>query len=379
MAVQESESIMDLLGINPEEIEKGSVRESVEKVTQRGSGENLSEAKPARLTYEDFDFDKLLVYAGIDCIATSGLLEKEFGPASITTPVTFKTPEGRVSSGHAPAVIDSFLELEIPCQEFLIDLEINGMRYSVPRNEWISKKMLKEVAELEDKIFSGIGKRIDLNSGPVVAGFLYSERGFEPPYKTKAGEPATDGAAMMTLAGLNPLGNKYITADPSLQYLADMAKRRDIFSVHNTFVKTYVKDFVKRDGRIHPSYNQFGTSSFRITGSDPNLTQLPRAKHGYNVRVCYIVEEGKVFISFDFSSAEVKVLANICKEPAMLKAIAEGLDFHTFSASAMYKIPYEELAAVLGDENHQKYREYKGYRQISKVLTFSIDYGTYLW
>lgn len=327
------------------------------------------------LSYEDFDYGKLNIYAGIDCIATLELLSKTMEVAGSEEPVI--TMKGLTQTkSSAPAVIQSFHEIEIPAHEFLIDLEINGMKYSAERNQVFSNKMIEEVGQLEDKIFTGIGQKLDLNSGPAIAQFLYEQKGFEPPFTTKGGEPATDGMALMTLAGLDPFGNKYVTKDPTLQYLADMAKRRDISSVHSTFIKTYVKDFVKRDGRIHPSYNQFGTSSFRISGSDPNLTQLPRPKHGYNVRCCYTVEPGNVFISFDFSSAEVKVLANIAKEKAMLKAIADGLDFHSFSASAMRGIPYDEFVGIVSDQTHALYKEYKGYRQLAKTLTFSILYGS---
>jgi DNA polymerase-1 len=334
------------------------------------------EAPEVKVSYEDFDYDTLNLYAGIDCIATTELLRRQFPRIIEEEPIKDLTLEGKEFDSKAPAIIRSFTQLEIPAQEFLIDLEINGLQYSTPRNAWIGNKMMAQVSELDEKIFSVIGKKIDLNSGKKIAEFLYGERGFKPPGLTKSGEPATDGAAIMTLAGLNPVGGKYIADDPSLQWLADMAVRRDIASSHNTFIKTYVRDFVKADGRVHPSYNQYGTSSFRITGSDPNLTQLPRYKHGFNLRTCYTVEEGKVFISFDFSSAEVKVLANISKEPAMLKAIADGLDFHSFSASAMKKIPYDEIMGVLADKDHPKFKEYKNLRQLSKVLTFSILYGS---
>jgi len=332
--------------------------------------------KAVRVTYEDFDFDKLNAYAGLDCIATSAILDRAMPKLVANDEVIVNNVGERPRTETVPTILSSFHSIEVPSQEFIIDLEINGLGYSPQRNKVLNDRMDQQVAELDELIFSQIGKKVDLNSGPAVAEFLYNQRGFIPPNFTKAGEPATDGMALMVLAGLDPLGNKYVTKNPDLQYLAHMAKRRDIFSACNTFVRTYVKDFVKRDGRIHPSYNQFGTSSFRITGSDPNLTQLPRAKHGYNIRTCYTVREGYVFISFDFSSAEVKVLANISKEPAMLRAIADGLDFHTFSASEMRGIPYAEIAAVLKDDSHPLFKEYKGLRQLSKVLTFSILYGS---
>jgi len=336
--------------------------------------------KPARLTYEDFNFDKLNVYAGLDCIATSGLLSRLF-PTLCQEETLHYQDDGVKKSCVAPAIIESVNLIEMPSFEFILDLEINGIGYSERHNKWYNDRMGAEVAEFDEKIFSAIGKKINLDSGPIVAEFLYNEKGFEPPFLTKGGEPATDGVAMMTLAGLDPMKGKYVAPDPAKQFLADMAKRRDINSTRNTFIKTYYKDWVKRDGRIHASYNLHGTSSFRITGSDPNLTQLPRPKHGYNVRDCfredYTVSDdgvisGYVFLTFDFSSAEVKILANMAKEPAMLRAIQDGLDFHTFSASSMFGIPYDVMRAVLDNEDHHLHKDYKSRRQLSKILTFSI-------
>lgn len=346
---------------------KGGVEESLQEAI---------EPEEVVVSYEDFDFDKLNVYAGIDCIATLELLKKQMPQVHDEEPIIDLDSKGRKVKTTAPAIIESFLGLTIPAQEFLLDLEINGMKYSIPRNQWLNDKMSIHIAELDEKIFSAIGKKIDMNSGARVSEFLYGEKGFKPPTFTKGGDPSSDGATLMTLAGLDPVGGKYVTKDPSMQWLADMAVRRDVSSVQNTFVKTYVRDFVKRDGRVHGSFNLFGTSSFRITGSDPNFTQLPRVKHGYNVRVTYTVETGYVFVTFDFSSAEMKVLANLSGDPAMLKAIADGLDFHSFTASAMAKIPYKDFMAVLSDPTHKDFKDYKLKRQWAKIVGFSIIFGS---
>ncbi|MNK09930.1 DNA polymerase I, thermostable [compost metagenome] len=335
------------------------------------------EEKPIYRTYEDFPYEKLVQYAGLDCIATSGVLSTLF-PALVEEPtLTIADPKtGVPKKVKGKAIIESVENTEMLCHEFIISLEINGMRYDVDKNRAISRRMVAEIDEFEDKIFSAIGKRINLDSGVEVANFLYNECGFVAPFQTKSGEPAVDGDALLTLAGLDPKANLYVASNADLQFLADMAKRKDINSVHNTFIKTYVEDFVKRDGRIHPSYNLHGTSSFRITGDNPNLTQLPRPKHGYNVRECYTVDSGNVFIAFDFSSAEVKILGAICRDKNMLKAIAEGLDFHSFSASAMMGVPYDEYVHILEDKSHALQKEYKRMRQVAKTLTFSILYGS---
>jgi DNA polymerase-1 len=323
-------------------------------------------------TYEDFLFEDLVKYAGLDCIATSELLARLYPEVSKTLPL--RTPDGKVT--YAPAILDVTQKYEMPAFDFLLDMEITGIKYDCDANREISAKMVEEISQLEDLIFEQIGTRINLDSGVEVAKLLYGTMGFEPPFKTKSGEAATDGTALLTLAGLDPLAQKYVASDPDKQFLARMAKRRDINSVHNTFIKTYIEDFVKRDGRVHPSYNMIGTSGFRISGDNPNLLQLPRPKHSYNVRTCFTVEEGYVFITLDFSSAEVKALANLSKDPNMLSAIERGLDFHSFSASLMLGIPYEEYIGILNDKGHPRYKELKLYRQIAKILTFSLLYGS---
>ena len=133
----------------------------------------------------------------------------------------------------------------------------------------------------------------------------------------KTGEPSLDGEALLKLS----------KAYPDLTWLSLIAKRNDIASLYRTFVANYVKDYVKSDGRIHPSFNLNGTGSFRISGEDPNLTQLPNIKHGYNIRELFTVPKGCIFLAADYSSAEVKVLGMICKDEKLLQAIKDGKDF----------------------------------------------------
>lgn len=331
-------------------------------------------------TYEDFSPEELYLYAGLDCIATSTLLERMF-PFLAEEPVYFVPDQnGKPVPTHAISVLQTNEEITKLAFEYILDMEINGLKYNVEKNREISQRMVAEIKALEEEIYKhpAITRDINFDSGKEMVELLYGTLGFEPPSYTASGEPSTDGEALLTLAGLNPLNppKDYKTPDPELQFLAYLAKRKDLNSTHNTFIKTYVEDFVKRDGRIHPSYNLHGTSGFRISGDSPNLTQLPRPKHGYNIRECYGVDKGNVFIAFDFSSAEVKIVAALCKDPAMLKAVEEGRDFHSSSASLMIGVPYDEVVRVVGDKNDPKHKEYKHWRQVAKVLTFSLIYGS---
>lgn len=370
-----------------EKLEKKGVVEKVKK-KRVAKVKEPKPPKPIFKTYEDFDYKDLLTYAGLDCIVTSSLMKTLF-PALLEK-TKYEIP-GKVEEGpddakritpkiskdiiEAPTVLTSIVKYEMKAHEYILDLEINGMKYYTDLNADLDKRMTEEIATLEEKILPVTG-RINFNSGNDLRKLLYGKLGFTPPSVTKTNEASVDGDALLSLAGIDPMSFKYEAQDPKLQWLADLAKMKDISSVHNTFVKTYVKDFVKRDGRIHPSYNLHGTSSFRITGSDPNLTQLPRPKHGYNVRECFGVEEGNVFIAADWSSAEVKVLGAISKDPTLLDAIGKGYDFHSFSGSQLLGIPYDEFIAILNDKTHPLNKQYKNSRQSAKALTFGILYGS---
>ncbi len=320
-------------------------------------------------TYEDYPFEDLCTYAGIDCLVTSQLLAKIFPLVAEQKAYTF-SKSGQAVPGTAPAILDFMHSVEMPAHEFIIDMELNGLKYDVQKSRATKKLIEAELPELEERIFSMIGKKVNLDSGKDLGGFLYGELGFEPVSFTKHNEPSTDGDAILGLYKKH-----------KLEWLSILARRNNLASVYRTFFQNYEADFVKPDGRIHPSYNLFGTSSFRVSGNFPNMTQLPNdvteKRLGYSIKENYIVDSGEFFLCADWSSAEVKVLGALCKDPKLLQAIAEGKDFHSYSASSMYGIPYTDF--VIGLEYRGEVPElvelrgkYKAMRQGSKALTFGI-------
>lgn len=318
-------------------------------------------------TFEDFPAEDLYLYAGTDCIVTSELLSKLWPKVAEEPEYYYYLTKNRRVKGIAPSLLYQMEVVEMKAFDFLCDLTLNGMAYDIKKNREFASRMVAEAAELEDGIFTGIGKKIDLDSNKELSTFLYGEKGFTAPYQTRKGQDALDGDALKELS--KTYGHSWLNL---------MAKRRDIVSVYRTFVENYATEFVKSDGRIHPTYSQIGTSSFRITGNKPNLTQLPNPKHGYNLRQCFTVDPGNVFIAFDFSSCEVKILGALSKDPALLKAIELGMDFHSYSACSMRGLNYSEFVQVLGEEDKSNplYSLWKSYRQAAKALTFGILYGS---
>lgn len=264
------------------------------------------------------------------------------------------------------SIAESYERFTAEAHDFILDLEINGIKYDVELNKVLKLQLETEIAGLETVIFSHI-PNFNLDSGTQLGYYLFVTKGFKTERKTKTGELSTDGDTVKELA---------VNYPDDKVWLESLAKRNDLSSIYNTFVSTYVEDFVKRDGRIHASYSLHGTGSFRIAGDNPNLTQLPKPKHGYNLRRLFTVDRGKVFMAFDFSSAEVKILGALCKDANLLKSIQEGLDFHCFSASHLFNIPYEQFFREYKHGSEELKLQRKEQRQVCKILTFSIIYGS---
>lgn len=122
---------------------------------------------------------------------------------------------------------------------------------------------------------------------------------------------------------------------------------------------------------LHGNMQQFIRERSRCCESIGRAGQnIPRA---FGVKQCFNARKEFVFLASDFSSAEVKSMAFLCKDPRMLQAVADGLDFHTFTASAINGIAYEDMRAVLDDDTSPLYKDYKAMRQGAKATCFGID------
>lgn len=99
-----------------------------------------------------------------------------------------------------------------------------------------------------------------------------------------------------------------------------------------------------------------------------NMLNMPRGDDVYNIRDLYKATPGYSLIAFDFSSCEVKILAALCKDPAMVYACEQGYDFHTFSASMIHDIDYHEFHKVKEDKTHPLHKQYKEWRQNAKAV-----------
>lgn len=327
-------------------------------------------------SFEEYPYEDLLDYAGVDAIVTLDILRKLWPRLNAREPYKKFVNASEMVLVTAPNIASELVNIKAEALKFIVDMEVVGMPYDVDANYRMRKNMGLEIEQLTESIRESLDLKpeFNLDSSKELGWLLYHKMGFRPPLKTKSGDDATSGDALAALF-----------AEHKLPWLKDLEKRKNMASVHRSFLNTYVDDFVKRDGCIHPEYNLHGTSSHRISSDNPNLLNLPRSCYQYDIRSLYIVPDGMVFLTMDFSSCEVKILAALSGDETMIKAIREGKDFHTFTASIISGIPYEEILHVIESTKEQLdsdpqlkalFKKYKDLRQAAKATTFGILYGS---
>lgn len=213
--------------------------------------------KDPNFSYEDYDYEDLCTYAGIDCIVTYDLFRKLM--PEIRGMPSFKTiaPDGTRLLVKAPSVLKEQIDVKANAQELAIHMEVSGIKYDVELAKHLDVRMRNEMRDLEQVVFAAIGE-VNLDSDKELAKALYTEIGMEPQLFTKTGAPSTSGDALELLQ--KAYGHEWLNS---------LIKRNDIRSVHSAFITKYLEKWVKPDGRVHPGYNLFGTSSHRISSSNP--------------------------------------------------------------------------------------------------------------
>lgn len=244
-------------------------------------------------------------------------------------------------------------EIEFNAVPAVSQLEINGMRLHSER--WLTqceanKKDFEQSRELlwdklsnKSTLFSGI-QTIKLGSPEKVADALRS-KGVKLPISPKTGKECTDSKL------LGPLADKHIEVQALIDY-RKMEKRLQSYGPN------WIDKISPVTGHIHPSWKQIGAETGRMACTGPNLTQIPKSDAYRN---CFIADDGWVLIDSDYSQMELRILAEFCKDPNLLRAFDKGYDLHRYSAHLIYKVPLEEVTGTQ--------------RGIAKNLNFGIVYG----
>jgi DNA polymerase-1 len=249
------------------------------------------------------------------------------------------------------ALWELFSEVEMPLVPVIVDMQRVGVKLDVQVLKTMGRQLGERLGELQEEIEGHVGHPININSPQQLSIALFDEMGLALPWlrRGKSGHYSTAADV------LEKLRARHAVVELILEH-------RQLSKLKGTYVDTLPDLVNRRTGRLHTSYNQAGSVTGRFSSSNPNLQNIPiRTKLGRGIRSAFVAEEGWLLLAVDYSQVELRVLAHISGDPAMLAAFARGEDIHASTAAAIYGVP---LGEVTRDQ-----------RRVAKMTNFAISYG----
>ena len=234
----------------------------------------------------------------------------------------------------------------------LATMEEAGVLLDEPFFMDISKELSAEVNRLTLQAYRLAGEDFNLNSTQQLSDILFVKLALEPPdrsKKTSSGKYSTSADVLESMRGKHPL------VDTILEY-------RELSKLQSTYVDALPVQVNPKTGRVHTTFNQTGTVTGRIASQNPNLQNIPiRTERGRKVRQGFIAAPGHKLLAVDYSQIELRIVAHLAQDEAMMKAFHEAQDIHVATAAAIENVPLAEVT--------------KQQRRHAKAINFGLIYG----
>jgi DNA polymerase-1 len=241
-----------------------------------------------------------------------------------------------------------YYDVEMPLLDVLVDMQLAGMKLDRQKLVDFGKEFQLELDELEGKIHKLAGEEFNINSPKQLGLILFEKLGLPGGKKTKTGY-STSQSVLEDLAGSHEL--------PSL-----ILRWRSLGKLKSTYVDALAELVNPKTGRVHTTFNQAIAATGRLSSSDPNLQNIPaRTEEGRRIREAFIADKGCVLISLDYSQIELRVLAQLAREEALLSAFKKGEDVHALTASGIFGVAPGEVT--------------REQRAVGKTVNFATIYG----
>ena len=240
-----------------------------------------------------------------------------------------------------------YREMEMPLASVLADMEEAGFLIDMEGLEAYGVILKEQADELAQRIYFLAGEEFNINSPKQLGEILFEKLQLPSGKKTKTGY-STNAEILEKLASKHPI-------------VSDILDYRQLTKLIGTYVTGLLK-VASADGRIRTNFKQTGTATGRLSSSEPNLQNIPvKTDAGRELRKYFLPQKGYKLISADYSQIELRLLASISGDEAMLSAFASGADIHTSTASAVFNVPREMVTPLL--------------RKRAKAVNFGIVYG----
>jgi len=207
----------------------------------------------------------------------------------------------------------------------------------------------ERILTLEQQAYQAAGQPFNLGSPKQLGEILFEKMKLPVVKKTATGQPSTDEEVLQELAADYPL--------PKL-----LLEHRALTKLKSTYTDKLPLMVDRQTGRVHTSYSQATAVTGRLASLDPNLQNIPvRTKEGRRIREAFIAPPGNVLVSADYSQIELRIMAHLSHDPALVKAFGEGADIHRVTAAEIFSVPIGEVTAQQ--------------RSYIKAVNFGLIYG----
>ncbi len=271
--------------------------------------------------------------------------------AAEDTDVTFQLRDYFAPKLKEEGLEELYETMENPLTRVLVDLEYEGINLNSKYLQDYSVELGQQISDFEKRIHVEAGIVFNIASPSQVGEVLFGK--MQIPYrwrKTKTGKYSTDESKLTELAGKYP-------------FVADILKHRGLSKLKSTYVDALPLQVNPKTGRVHSSFNQALAATGRLSSNNPNLQNIPiKTEEGRKVREAFIPrDKGHVLLAADYSQVELRLIAEMSNDEAMLEAFQKGQDIHRATAAKVYGTAYNE---VTSDQ-----------RRNAKTVNFSIIYG----
>ena len=240
-------------------------------------------------------------------------------------------------------------ELEMQTSEALFRIERNGVRIDAGELARQSNDLGARILQLEHEAYEIAGQPFNLASPKQLGEIFFDKLGMPVVKKTATGARSTDEEVLEKLAEDYPLPAKLL-------------EHRSLSKLKGTYTDKLAQMALPRTGRVHTHYAQAVAVTGRLSSNDPNLQNIPvRTPEGRRVREAFVAPEGKLIASADYSQIELRIMAHLSGDEALLRAFRDGLDVHRATAAEVFGVAVEEVSSEQ--------------RRYAKVINFGLIYG----
>ena len=246
--------------------------------------------------------------------------------------------------------------IELPVSRVLHGMEHTGAKVDSVRLVSMRDQFAAEARQAQEMAWEYAGTEINLHSPKQLQKVLFEDMGLKPTKRTKSGSYTTNAAA------LQDLYVKSVDNERANGFLGALLRHREINKLKQ-IVQTLIDATNTSDERIHTTFEQTVAATGRLSSVDPNLQNIPnRNAAGREIRGVFVPGEGyEALMSCDYSQVELRIMADLSDDEALIEAFRSGADFHKYVASMVYKLPVDQIT---GDQ-----------RSHVKAMSYGLAYG----